>query len=53
MDWVFLGEFFDLDDPGFIPHHPGDDLSGVFEILGLDDRPAGVDSVVASPIELM
>ena len=53
MDRIYLFEFFDLNDPGFVSHHPWDDLFGVFGVIGLNDRPAGVDSVVTSPIELV
>ena len=53
----FLGflpaKLFKFDDARLVPDLPGDDLPGVFAIIGLDDRPAAMRAIVASPFEVM
>jgi hypothetical protein len=46
-------ELFELHDPGLIPDPPGDNLAGVFAVVGFDDGPAAVVPVVAAPFEIM
>ena len=52
---IFLAwtKLFQLHDACFIPYLPGNDLSGVFAVIGLDDRPAAVMAVMAAPFEVM
>jgi hypothetical protein len=44
-------KLFELHDPGLVPDPPGDNLPGVFPVVGFDDCPAAVMAVVAAPLE--
>ena len=52
---IFLAwtKLFQLHDACFIAYLPGDDLSGVFAVIGLDDRPTAVMAVMAAPFEMV
>ena len=53
MDFVLRSEGFKFHDPGLVPDSPGDDLPGVFTVVGFDDRPAAVGPIMAAPFEVM
>jgi hypothetical protein len=44
---------FEFDDARLIADAPGDDLFGVFAIVGFDDCPATVDAIMATPFEVV
>jgi hypothetical protein len=46
-------ELFEFYDAGLVPDSPGNDLPGVFAVVGLDDRPAAVMAIVAAPFKIM
>ena len=46
-------KLFKFHDACFVSYLPGDDLSGVFPIIGLDDRPTAVMTIMATPFEVM
>jgi hypothetical protein len=50
LTWTKLFQFYDA---CFVPYLPWDDLPGVFAIVGFDDRPAAMMSIMAAPFEVM
>jgi hypothetical protein len=46
-------KLFELYDPGLIPDPPWNNLPGVFPVIGFDDRPPAVSTIVAAPFEKM
>ncbi len=53
MCFVCLSECFQLHDPGLVAYSPGDDLSGMFAVIGFDDCPSTMSAIVAAPLEVM
>ncbi len=51
---IFGGaEPFQFDDAGFVADPPWDDLSGMFTVVGFDDRPPAMGAVMTYPFEMM
>jgi len=53
MGLIGGAERFQLYDPRFVPDSPGDDLLGVFPVIGLDDCPAAVGAIVTAPLKVV
>ena len=46
-------KFLQLYDARSVADSPGDDLSGMFPVIGFDDRPAAMSAIVTSPFEVV
>src|SRR5262245_5835353 len=46
-------KFFQFNDAGFIPDLPGDDLLSMLAVVGFDDGPAAMGSIMATPFKMM
>src|SRR5688572_3615392 len=53
MCLICFSEFFQLDDARLVAYSPGHDLFRMFPVIRLDDGPAAMRAVVATPFEVM
>jgi hypothetical protein len=53
MCFIGSSKRFQFYDSCLISYSPGNDLFGVFTVIGLDDCPSTVRAVVAAPFEVM
>ena len=53
MSLIGFPERFQFYDPSFVPDPPRDDLFRMFAVVGFDDRPAAMRTVVAAPFEMV